>query len=141
MRIMLGLSLVLAGCGLLGQATKSAKPAEGCPTNADDRDANMSCIVNTDGTSDHIGETFSFTCPAFEVSRFIFVNGGDPFAAQTKICWAAAYAGKLDPTTGGPVKIKILAAQTEYPAGEKKNGIKSQSSKAAKGIVGYTFVE
>ena len=139
-------SLALTGCFLKGSVStghaKMASAKQGCPATIDQSfNANHACMINTDGSSDHIGETFTFTCKPFEVSRFVFVDGTDPFPAQSNICWAAAYTGKLDPSQGGEVKIKLLAAEHEYPAGEKRNGIKSQAVKSKDAIVGYTFVE
>jgi len=138
-------SLALTGCFLKSSVSTGSKPLakqQSCPATIDQGfSAAHPCIINTDGTSDHVGETLSFTCKPFEVSRFVFVDGTDPFPVQVKVCWAAAYSGKLDPAAGGEVKIKILAAAHEYPAGEKRNGIKSQAVKSRDPIVGYTFVE
>ena len=138
--------LALTGCFLKGgvsTATQTSSKKQSCPDTIEQNfNANHPCIMNTDGTSDHIGETFTFTCKPFEVSKFVWVDGADPFAVKSSICASAAYVGKLDPTAGGSVKIKLLAAQAEYPAGDKQNGIKSQKvSSPAKPYVGYTIVE
>jgi len=103
--------------------------------------ANMACIVEGDGTSKRVGDVISFTCPSFEPSRFTFVNGSGPFPLASSICYAATFAGKLDPAVGGAVKIEILAAQTKYPGDGVKNGIKSQTWEGSYGTPGYQFVE
>ena len=138
--------LAVAGCFLKGgvsTATQASSKKQSCPdTIGENINALQPCMVNTDGTSDHIGETFTFTCKPFEVSRFVWVEGSDPFAVKSSVCASAAYVGKLDPTVGGTVKIKILAAQAEYAAGDKQNGIKSQKvSSHQKPYVGYTIIE
>ena len=136
---------LVTGCFLQGSVSTAAKTAsskKGCPSTIDQSfSVAHPCLINTDGSSDHVGETFTFDCKPFEVSRFVFVDGSDPFPAPTKICYAAAYLGKLDPADGGTVKIKILEAQHEFPAGDKQHGIKSQTEKSRDPIVGYTFVE
>lgn len=136
---------LLAGCFLKGQVDTATKRSskEKCPdTIAENITALQSCMVNADGTSEHIGETFTFNCKPFEVSRFVWVDGADPFAVKSSICASAVYVGKLDPDTGGSVTIKLLEAQPEYPAGEKQHGIKSQKViSPRKPYVGYTFVE
>jgi LCCL domain-containing protein len=135
---------LVTGCFLTGSvSTASHASKKGCPETIDQSfTALTGCIVDTDGTSEHIGETFTFNCKPFEVSRFVFVEGSDPFAVKSPVCASAAYVGKLDPTTGGTVKIKILAAQAEYAAGDKQNGIKSQKvSSPRKPYVGYTILE
>jgi LCCL domain len=104
-------------------------------------DARMGCIMDGNGSTSRIGDKLTFHCPAFDPAR-TFVNGSDPFPLSTSICWAAVYTGKLDPATGGDVTIEILPVAHEYPKGEFKNGVKSQTwSNSTNGTPGYTFVD
>lgn len=137
-RISLVLVLSLSGCMFM-----KSKPTDGgCKTNLSKLDdARMACIIDGKGNSNHIGETFAFSCPAFEVSKTMWVNGADPFALSSSICYAAVYAGKITPAEGGAIKIKIVPPQNDYPAGEVANGIKSNSSTFKSGAPGYTFVD
>ncbi len=145
MRIVLGLSLVVAmsGCSLFTKAKATTASAPSCTDKplSQSVDARMPCIMNGDGSSDKIGQQFSFTCKPFEVDKFVYVNGSDPFPLASSICAAAAYVGKLDPANGGPVKIEIVAAQADYPAGEKQAGIKSQHYSASHPVPGFKVVE
>jgi hypothetical protein len=141
MRTVLAVSFVFtATAGCLLKSHLPITQSRGCPDNIKFvQSGNMPCIVDRDGHG--VGETFSFTCPPFEVDRFLFVDGADPFAMETQMCVAAAYAGKLDPTVGGPIKLQVLEARTYYPAGEKQHGIKSQKVNSTTAILGFTFID
>ena len=82
----------------------------------------------------------AFNCKAFDLGKYtIGVRGTDPFPINTAPCMAAVYAGKLDPATGGEIKIEILAKMTEYPEGEKRNGVKSSRWASSVGTHGFKF--
>jgi hypothetical protein len=150
----LACSLGCMGSAQLGADTGPRKPAP-LPEASDDNhgcgpaymeisknhDLRMKCIQNGDGSSDHVGESFTFTCPSFEVNKFVWVNGSDPFPLSSSVCYSAAYVGRIDPQTGGRVKLQIVEPRTDYPAGEVKSGIKSQKNTPPHPVPGFTFVD
>jgi hypothetical protein len=139
------LALALGGaCNVgakLGSSTPATAAAPGCGAElrAND-DARMPCIVNGDGTTDKIGQVLAFNCPSFKPAS-VNIDGADPFPLVAPICYAAVYVGKINAETGGPVKIEIVASRSEYPGGEPRNGITTQTWTNPNGSPGYRFVD
>lgn len=75
------------------------------------------------GISENVGDRHRFNCPPNgELGAAVW--GTDIYTNDSAICAAAVHAGKIDPTTGGPVTIEIAPGQDSYTGGDR-NGVVS----------------
>jgi len=128
------------GSSTTSAPTKSAKECK--PDLVASDDARMACIIDKYGDTERVGDVITFNCASFDVAGHNSAYGTEAgFSFMSQICPSAVYAGKLDPTTGGQVKIELLAKQNDFPAGEPKNGVKSIKNHSDKGVHAYRFVD
>jgi hypothetical protein len=92
---------------------------EGLPRNYDRVDG---CQRTLDRWRDEPGSVYSYICPPGCARGSLW--GTDVYTSDSKLCTAAAHAGRISLEEGGQIWVENLPGQQEYQ-GTERNGVSS----------------
>jgi hypothetical protein len=77
------------------------------------------------GIASDVGQVYAYLCPPFSGEN-ANVWGSGIYSSDSSICAAARHAGRLNPQSGGPIRVLVLGEQVSF-TGSQGNGVNSSS--------------